>query len=136
MGNTWRGQVRTVDVAAKLSGTQRMQALGRLKPGEMNKTEARYQNDILEPAKRDGLILWYRFEGLKFRLGDKCFLEPDFSVLRHDGLFELHDVKGSRGIYQDDAKVKMKVAAETFPFVFKVAFPPKRKGDSWEVDTL
>lgn len=136
MGNTWRGASRLLDVPAKLLATQRMQALGRLKTGEMNKSEARYEADILKPAMNAGDVLWYRFEGIKLRIAKNTFLTPDFAVMGRSGLIELHDVKGSRILYQDDAKVKMKVGAEAYPFVFKVAFPPKRKGEAWEVETL
>jgi hypothetical protein len=45
-----------------------MQALGRLKVGERNKTEAAYENDVLRPAMNTGALLWYKFEGLKLRL--------------------------------------------------------------------
>lgn len=89
-------------------------ALGRLKAGVMNKTEAAYA-EHLEACKRHGGVLWYRFEGLKFRLADKTFLTPDFAVMTRDGLIELHDVKG---FMMDDANVKMKVAAEQYPFEF------------------
>lgn len=127
--------VRSAETQA-LASTRRFQALGRLKQGEMNKSEARYQNEVLEPALRAGEVLWYRFEGVKLRVAKNTFLTPDFAVLSRAGLIELHDVKGSRVLYMDDAKVKMKVAAEAYPFVFKVAFPPKRKGEAWEVETL
>ena len=57
-----------------------MYALGRLKTGEMNKTESAYA-EYLEQQKRQGLILWYRFEGVKLRLADKTFYTPDFAVM-------------------------------------------------------
>ena len=118
------------------SAQRGLQALGRLKPGELNRTEQRYVSEVLDPAKTRGEIVWSVFEGIKLRLADRTFLTPDFAIMLRTGLIELHDVKGARAIYMDDAKVKMKVAAETYPFVFKVAFPPRRKGDEWEVDTL
>lgn len=111
-------------------------ALGRLKAGAMNKTESAYERDLRD-AQTLGDILWYRFEGLKLRLADNCFLTVDFAVLAKDGVLEMHDIKGARAIYTDDAKVKMKVAAELYPFRFKVIFPrPKREGGGWEVDEL
>lgn len=133
-----RLQLRTTRLpeTQALVSTRRFQALGRLKQGEMNKSEARYQAEVLEPAKERGDVLWFRFEGVKLRIAAKTFLTPDFAVLTRSGLIELHDVKGSRVLYQDDAKVKVKVAAEAYPFVFKLAFPPKRKGEAWEVETV
>ena len=106
---------------------ERLYALGRLKPGAMNRTEAAYAQR-LELALRAGEIQWWRFEGIKLRLADNTFLTVDFSVLRKDGLLEMVEVKGGRAVFQDDAKAKIKVAAEMFPFVFKVAYPEGRPG--------
>jgi len=103
----------------------RMQALGRLKVGKMNKTEQAYDR-YLGALKAAGEILWYRFEGIKFRLADNTFYSPDFSVMRADGLLEQHEVKG---FWTDDARVKIKVAADQFPVRFVAV---KKKGSGWE----
>jgi hypothetical protein len=117
-------------------GHHRFRALGRLKVGAMNKTEAAYESDLRD-AVGLGDIQWYRFEGVKLRLADNCFLTVDFAVLASDGVLEMHDVKGSRFIYQDDAKVKMKVAAEMYPFRFKVVFPrSKHDGGGWDIEDV
>jgi hypothetical protein len=89
-------------------------ALGRLPAGTMNRTEAAYAAH-LELLKASGDVLWWKFEGLKFRLADKTFLTPDFVVMTRSGLIELHDVKG---FLMEDANVKMKVAASMYPFEF------------------
>lgn len=89
-------------------------ALGRMKTGRMNKTEAEYEK-CLAMWKGAGIILWYRFEGVKFRLADNTFYTPDFAVLRPDGQLEMHEVKG---FWRDDARVKIKVAAEQYPIKF------------------
>ena len=108
--------------------------LGRLAPGKMNKTEARYERELLAPAKGRGELLWYAFEAVKLRLADRTFLTVDFAVLTKDGVLELHDVKGALAIVEEDAKVKMKVAAAMFPFRFKMAFPrPRKLGGGWMV---
>lgn len=113
-----------------------LQKLGRLKNGQMNKTEATYSSR-LEEMRLAGLILWWKFEGVKLRLADNTFLTMDFGVVNADGLFELHDVKGSMAIFSDDAKVKVKVAAEMYPFVFKIVVPrAKKNGGGWEVVEL
>lgn len=104
-------------------------ALGRLKSGQMNKTEAAYA-DYLEGLKRCGAILWYRFEGIKLRLADKTFYSPDFAVLNRDLQMEIHEVKG---FMVDDANVKIKVAAEMYPFVFKVI---RRVRKEWQVEEI
>jgi hypothetical protein len=112
----------------------KLRALGRLKPGVMNKTEKRYEDEVLRPRQLAGEIAWYRFEGIKLRLADNTFLEMDFPVMLADGTMELHDAKGAKAIIEDDAAVKMKVAAELYPFVFKIAIPTKGRG--WSVETI
>lgn len=104
-------------------------ALGRLPVGQMNKTEAAYAA-LLEQLKVAGQLQWYRFEGLKLRLADNTFYTPDFAVMRDDGVIECHEVKG---FWQDDAKVKIKVAADAYPFrFFAVKALPKNRGGGWE----
>lgn len=105
-----------------------VQALGRLKPGEMNKTEAAYAGhlDLLLAA---GEIVWFHFEGWTFKLADGCRYTPDFAVMRKGGRLEAHEVKGR---WEDDARVKIKVAAELFPIRFiAVRVVPKRDGGGW-----
>lgn len=108
-----------------------LQALGRLKTGQMNKTESAYCQ-LLELRKRAGEIDWYRFEGIKLRLADNTFYTPDFAVMLANGEMEMHEVKG---FWADDARVKIKVAAEQYPFRF-IAVKPKAKkaGSGWEVE--
>lgn len=109
-------------------------ALGRLKSGQMNKTEAAY-GQHLELRKRAGEIAWYKFEGLKLRLADNTFYSPDFFVMLSSGELEVHEVKGAKGIFTDDARVKVKVAAELYPFAFKVIYPvPAKAGGGWKVE--
>ncbi|MEW3279069.1 DUF1064 domain-containing protein [Escherichia coli] len=91
---------------------KQIQALGRLKTGQMNKTESAYCQH-LELRKRAGEIVWYRFEGIKLRLADNTFYTPDFAVMLATGEMELHEVKG---FWTDDARVKTKVAADQYPF--------------------
>lgn len=103
-------------------------ALGRLPVGAMNKTEAAYERDLRD-AQTLGDILWYRFEGLKLRLADNTFYTPDFIVLASDGVLECHEVKG---FWADDARVKIKVAADQYPFRFKaVKAQAKKRGGGW-----
>lgn len=101
-------------------------ALGRLPKGKMNKTEEAYAAH-LELLKRAGEVQWYAFEVLKLRLADKTFYDTDFLVLAKDGTIEIHETKG---FWQDDARVKIKVAAHQFPFFKFMAF--KKKGSGWE----
>ncbi len=111
---------------------KRLHALGRLKTGQMNKTESAYANH-LELLKRAGQVVWYRFEGIKLRLAENCFITVDFAVMYASGQLEMHDVKGSKRIFSDDARVKMKVAADAYPFVFKAVYP-KPRATGWDVE--
>lgn len=105
-------------------------ALGRLPAGYMNKTEASYAQE-LENRRLVGEIAWWRFEGLKFRLADNCFLTPDFAVMLKGGEIELHEVKG---FMEGDAAIKLKVAADAYPFTFRlVRARAKRDGGGWEI---
>ena len=110
---------------------QGLYALGRLKTGELNKTEKAYE-DMLKGMIVAGEILWYKFEGIKLRLADNTFFTPDFFVMRSSGELECIEVKG---FMFDDANVKIKVAAENFPFLFKIArVKPKKLGGGWEYE--
>ena len=108
-----------------------MYALGRLKTGAMNKTEAAYDAH-LAAQHHAGQILWRKFEGLKLRLADNTFYTPDFAVMAADGVMECHEVKG---YWQDDARAKIKVAADLYPFRFiAVRAKPKKDGGGWAVE--
>ena len=108
---------------------QSVQALGRLKTGEMNKTEAAYEAH-LAALQFAGEILWYKFEGLKFRLADNTFYTPDFAVMLASGALEAHEVKGQ---WLDDARVKIKVAASLYPLQF---IGVQKDGKGWKYENF
>lgn len=115
------------------AATKALQALGRLKVGAMNKTEERYAA-YLEALKHAGVIAWFRFEGLKFRLADNTFYTPDFAVMKADGQMECHEVKG---FWQDDARAKIKIAADLYPFHFvAIKAQTKKAGGGWDVESF
>ena len=93
---------------------ERMQALGRLPSGTMNKTEAAYSRR-LEALKFSGEIVWYEFEPINIRLAPNTHYKVDFLVMTKTGEIEAHEVKG---FWTDDARVKIKVAAAKIPFKF------------------
>lgn len=106
-------------------------AQGRLKPGQMNRGEAAYAAH-LEREKAAGRVLWWRFEGLKLRLADNTFYTPDFAVLGVDLVIECHEVKG---FWMDDARAKVKIAADLYPFRFMaMKAQSKKAGGGWEVE--
>lgn len=118
---------------AAAAAKARLYAKGRMKSGQMNRTEKAYAA-FLEGEKHAGWITAYWFEALKLKIAEgACFYTPDFLVLRPDGTLELHEVKGSLRIFQEDAKVKAKVCADMYPFPVKVVWPRKKKdGGGWE----
>lgn len=110
---------------------KKLQALGRLKTGQMNKTEQAYDAHLAE-LQHQGQIAWRKFEGIKLRLADNTFYTPDFAVMQPDGEIELHEVKG---FWQDDARAKIKIAADMYPFRFiAVRAKPKKDGGGWAVE--
>lgn len=112
---------------------KRVLALGRMKAGQMNRTEAAYAT-ALEAARNAHEIVWYAFEGVTLKLADGCRYTPDFAVLRADGVMEMHEVKS---YWIGDAKTKVKVAAEKFPFVFKAVYKQAKKdGGGWRIEEL
>ena len=109
-----------------------MPAATAIKP-RMNKTEAEWAM-ILEARKRAGEIVWYGFEAIKLRLADNTHYTPDFAVITAFGHnLELHETKG---FWRDDARVKIKVAAEMFPFFKFFAMKKRRKkdGGGWAIE--
>lgn len=99
-------------------------------PGKMNRTESRYAAH-LEARRLAGEITWFAFEPWKFRLADRTFLTPDFGVMLADGLLECHEVKG---FWEDDARVKIKVAAEQH-WMFRWLAVQEAKG-RWTVEAF
>ena len=112
-----------------------MRARIRHETGRMNKTEQAYASH-LEQLKRSGLIQWWAFEPVSIRLADRTFYRPDFAVVGVDGSLEFHEVKARWGDgkagWEDDARVKIKVAAETFPAFFLAAWPGR--SGKWETE--
>ena len=106
-----------------------MYALGRLKTGAMNKTESAY-SQYLETLRHAGEIVWFKFEGVKLRLADNTFYTPDFMVMGANGLIEMHEVKG---FWMDDARAKIKIAADMYPFRFlAIKAKAKKNGGGWD----
>lgn len=100
----------------------------------MNVGETRYAQ-YLDLRIKAGEIKRYWFEGVTLRLADRTTLRTDFFIQFADGHLEVHDVKGRKGKRdggstfwaEEDSKIKIKVAAETFRgvFIFKIVWPEK-----------
>ena len=101
--------------------------------GEMNKTEEAMAEHLKMLVKSGEVLAWW-FEGITLRLAKATRYTPDFLVMLPDGTLECWEVKGH---WEDDARVKVKVAAEHFPFTFKAFSPkPKRDGGGWKIETF
>lgn len=98
----------------------------------MNKLEASYAQ-YLELMRHAGSVQWYAFEAIKLRLADNTYYTPDFAVIGGMGgrLF-FHEVKG---FWREDARVKIKVAAEMFPH-FGFLAVTREKGGAWKTENF
>ena len=101
----------------------------RHKTGRMNQTERLFAEG-LEYQKRVGQIRRYWFESIRLRLADRTTYTPDFMVER-DGSLIIYEVKG---FWRDDARVKIKVAAEMYPCFQFYAVQKTKEG--WKVESL
>ena len=97
-----------------------MRAMARQpRKGTMNRTERAYA-DHLNLLCLAGEVRRYAYEAITLRLAERTTLTPDFLVCMTDGTLELHDTKviyrhKTRPHVEDDAAVKIKVAARQFP---------------------
>ena len=122
----------------RFSGAKRVAHAAR-KAGEMNKTESAYAAHLDRMRAAGDVVAWW-FEPVALVLshGNACRYTPDFMVQRADGVLELHEVKGSRKrdgrtvpVVEEDSMVKIKAAAELYPFIFRMAWPTDRAMVSW-----
>lgn len=111
----------------------------------MNKLEQAYDG-ILAGRKLVGEIADYWYEGLTLKLAEGTRYTPDFLVLMPDGELQCHEVKAgmavkvdgvatgeTKAMSEDASRIKIKIAAEKFPFRFIVAYC--RKGQ-WFYDEI
>lgn len=81
----------------------------------MNPDEMAYAKQLCL-RELSGEVAWWKFEAVKLRLADNTTYTPDFIVMLADGSIEFHEFKG---FWEEDARVKIKVAAEMYPFPFR-----------------
>lgn len=77
----------------------------------MNKTE-KHRAVELEAMRRGQRIASWSFERVTLKLADDCRYTPDFFVVDLLGGITFEEVKG---FWRDDARVKIRVAAQQFP---------------------
>lgn len=102
----------------------RFRRYGKARPvkGVINKNEAQFAA-ILDEWLANGRILHYGYENITLTLAPRTTLLLDFHVIEADGTIVFYECKGGmrNGKYraEEDATVKMKVAAKQFPY-FKI----------------
>lgn len=102
----------------------------RHQPGTMNGSEREYAGMLKDRA--DVVEVW--FEVFTFKLAPDTRYTPDFVVMLADGTLEAHEVKGWM---EDDAWVKLKVAAQLIPLRFVLAKKrAKKDGGGWEIKSV
>ncbi len=105
-------------------------------PGVMNKTEERFALYLNNRVKVGEVLAW-RFESLTFtltRIAHGVRYTPDFMVVFPDHI-AFYEVKGH---WEDDARVKIKMAAEMFPWFRWVAVTaePQKLGGGWKEEVF
>lgn len=95
----------------------------------MNKLEAAYAQKI-ELERLAGMWQWWAYEPIKLRLAAGAWYTPDFALLDPGGHLIIHETKGH---WREAAMVRIKVAAELYPFFRFVAVTRQRKrqGGAW-----
>ena len=91
---------------APFAGTKRK------KPGEMNRLEKKYADEILEPLKVSGEIVEYVFERIKLKIAPNCYYIPDFMVIMESGEIIFDEIKG--GYMDNKSIVKFKSVCEQY----------------------
>lgn len=137
MSNWTDQQVANYELRRKGVGSPVLRSKNVRPAVEMNKGESLYAQ-WLDLQQRAGDVKAWWFQAWTFKLARDCRYTPDFDVLRGD-LWTLVDVKGRKvrpdgtQTYwaEEDAKIKIKVAAKMFPmFRWVIAFP--LQNGNWE----
>jgi hypothetical protein len=101
----------------------------------MNRTESRYA-ELLELRRRAGELERFSFEGVSIRLAHRTWYRFDFLVVPAGGRrCEIHEVKGH---WEDDARVKIKVAASLHPqwTFYAVRLVGRGRRATWETERI
>lgn len=103
----------------------------------LNKTEADFRNEVLDPLLVAGVVVRIDFEpeGLRAGLpGSRSVYWPDFRLQWRDGIIDFVEVKGH---WLEDARVKIKAVAALHPYTFRaVTRKPKKRGGGWKIETF
>ena len=100
----------------------------------MNGLEARFAEQ-LEAWKLAGEICWWDFEPIRLRLADGCWFKPDFlsvpGIDQEDTSITLFETKG---FMREAARIRIRVAAEKYPFFRFVIV--RWKNSEWDFEEV
>lgn len=145
MGNAIRWSVDQLNAYRERRGAPSAPRVRRREPAEVilpkPELEGRKMNSLeidyaqhLAARQAAGEILSWGFERIRLRLARRTFFTPDFDVLLPDHLIEIHEAKG---YWKDDARVKIKVAADIYRGhyrFFGIRRRRERDGGGWDVE--
>lgn len=99
-------------------------------PGTMNKLESAWASE-LEALGAKGELLWFQYEGMTLKLAKDTRYTPDFVWMDRDGNIVFDECKGWM---EEAAFVRIKVAADKFPFRFRLIRKRlRRDGGGWDI---
>ena len=101
-----------------------------VRPSGRSRLQASYAEE-LELRRIAGEIRLFREEAISLRLATRTWIRPDFLVWAPHGCLEFHEVKGH---WEDDARAKLKIAAELHAWASFVAVT--RRAGAWQFERL
>lgn len=96
--------------------------------GQMNRLESSFAKKLDEEL-HGGKILWWAFESVKFSLGSGAWFCPDFVVMTSVQEIVFYETKG---FMREAANVRLKVAANKYPFRFMLVRHARSSGWTYE----
>ena len=103
----------------------------KLPPGSRMSKPEKLMGVFLLGRKAAGVILDCKYEAINLRLAEKCWYKPDWCLWLPDRSLVFVECKG--GYIWDDAVVKYKAAAESWPCPF---FRAKYMQNKWTIRQL
>lgn len=129
-GNGSLGQAE--DQAVRMSVNRSLDIRPTTDEEALNKTEKDYLTFLVGQRPQ-----WCGVKSITLKLGHDCRFTPDFWMLDETGLRAIDTKaswKGGQPHVEDDAMVKLKVAARLFPFIhFVIAW---KVGEVWQHKTI
>lgn len=92
----------------------------------MNKLEKDFSH-TLDALLQNGWLTWWKYEAITFWLAHDTRYTPDFAARLKTGDLFFYETKGE--FVREDSIVKLRVAAEIFPFKFWLV---TRDGNGWK----